>query len=162
MPPKLQARYFSLDLEANGRREYDIESGEEDQEETTTLLPKRRPNTTRQSRRRGNKRPLLIPHREQNVRAPNPDDYEAKYPADEFGEESGPNARFWRVYLDEAEMFDMEMTEGWKDTIDVLLVFAGLFSAVVTTFVAQTSQSLEADYAKISASLLTELVGLQR
>ncbi|CAG8639862.1 3739_t:CDS:2 [Acaulospora colombiana] len=92
--------------------------------------------------------------------APNPDDYEAKYPADEFGEEAGPNARFWRVYLDEAEVFDMEMTEGWKDTIDVLL--AGLFSAVVTTFVAQTSQSLDYNYSKISTSLLTELVGLQR
>jgi hypothetical protein len=39
---------------------------------------------------------------------------------------------------------------------------AGLFSAVVTTFVAQTSQTLQADYPKISASLLTELVGLQR
>ncbi len=39
---------------------------------------------------------------------------------------------------------------------------AGLFSAVVTTFVVQTSQSLQADYAAMSASLLYESVLIQR
>lgn len=39
---------------------------------------------------------------------------------------------------------------------------AGLFSAVVTTFVVQTSQSLTPDWGQTSASLLTELVALQR
>ncbi len=39
---------------------------------------------------------------------------------------------------------------------------AGLFSAVVTTFVVQTSQSLQPDYAAISASLLYESVLVQR
>ncbi|EIM80213.1 uncharacterized protein STEHIDRAFT_68654, partial [Stereum hirsutum FP-91666 SS1] len=72
------------------------------------------------------------------------------------------NARVWRVYLDEAEIYDREMVDEWKDTVDTLLVFAGLFSAVVTTFVAQTSQSLQVDYTQTTASLLTELVALQR
>ncbi|EIM90208.1 uncharacterized protein STEHIDRAFT_51672, partial [Stereum hirsutum FP-91666 SS1] len=66
------------------------------------------------------------------------DDYEAKYEPDPYGEEAGPNARVWRGYIDEADAYDHEMVEGWKDTVDMLLVFAGLFSAVVTTFVAQT------------------------
>ncbi len=39
---------------------------------------------------------------------------------------------------------------------------AGLFSAVVTTFVAQTSQSLQPDYTAMSASLLYESVLVQR
>ncbi len=39
---------------------------------------------------------------------------------------------------------------------------AGLFSAVVTTFVAQTSQSLQSDYAAMSASLLYESILVQR
>ncbi len=39
---------------------------------------------------------------------------------------------------------------------------AGLFSAVVTTFVVQTSQSLQPDYAAMSASLLYESVLVQR
>ncbi|KAK0436716.1 hypothetical protein EV421DRAFT_1104398 [Armillaria borealis] len=48
------------------------------------------------------------------------------------------------------------MVEGWKDGLDVLLVFAGLFLAVVTTFVARTSQSLQL------ASILYELTNVQR
>ena len=41
----------------------------------------------------------------------------------------GPNARVWRVYQDEADMYDTEMIEGWQGTTDVLLVFvrASLF-----------------------------------
>ncbi len=64
-----------------------------------------------------------------------------------------------------------------RDSVDVLLVFvsncpysssslktfqAGLFSAVVTTFVAQTSQSLQADYTQVSAAMLFEMVLIQR
>ncbi|TFY51955.1 hypothetical protein EVG20_g10767, partial [Dentipellis fragilis] len=92
----------------------------------------------------------------------NPDDYEQKYPADELFRCLEPNARVWKVYLDEAKMVDDDMVEAWRDTIDILLVFAGLFSAVVTTFVVQSSQSLQPDYSQVSAMLLTELVGLQR
>ncbi|KAJ7586312.1 hypothetical protein C8J56DRAFT_761525, partial [Mycena floridula] len=89
-------------------------------------------------------------------------DYEEKYPPDANGMEMSSDARVWLVYLDESEEYDREMIEGWRDTIDVLLVFAGLFSAVVTTFVVQTSQSLQPNYAEITASLMTELVSLQR
>ena len=39
---------------------------------------------------------------------------------------------------------------------------AGLFSAVVTTFVSQSSQKLDSDYAQITTSLVYELVLLQR
>ncbi|KAJ7581598.1 hypothetical protein C8J56DRAFT_728174, partial [Mycena floridula] len=89
-------------------------------------------------------------------------DYEQKYPSDAIGMEMASSARVWLVYLDEAEEFDHEMIEGWRDTIDVLFVFAGLFSAVVTTFVVQTSQALQPNYAMITASLMTEMVSLQR
>ncbi|KAH7868216.1 uncharacterized protein C8R40DRAFT_1164076 [Lentinula edodes] len=73
------------------------------------------------------------------------DDYEQKYPEDPVFEEMGPIARA-------------------RDGLDAMLVFAGLFSAVVTTFVVQTSQSLqpEVDYTQVSASLLSELVFLLR
>ncbi|KAL1729297.1 hypothetical protein EV714DRAFT_213090 [Schizophyllum commune] len=73
----------------------------------------------------------------------------------------GPNACFWRVYLDEGQIHDTELIEGWRDTLDVLLVFAGLFSAVVTTRVVRSSVALKPDYALISASLMIELVALQ-
>ncbi|TRM67314.1 hypothetical protein BD626DRAFT_564286 [Schizophyllum amplum] len=95
-------------------------------------------------------------------RTTNPYDYEQKYEEDAYGEELNPNARFWRVLLDEGQVYDTEMIEGWRDTLDVLLVFAGLFSAVVTTFVVQSSTALRSDYAQISANLLVELIAIQR
>ncbi|KAK0492129.1 hypothetical protein EDD18DRAFT_1258327, partial [Armillaria luteobubalina] len=88
-------------------------------------------------------------------------DYERKYPEDPIYEETAPNARVWRVHEDESKKHDDIMVEESRDNVDVLLVFAGLFLAVVTTFVAQTSQSLQVDYAAMSASLLYELVLVQ-
>ncbi|KAI4522684.1 hypothetical protein K525DRAFT_283499 [Schizophyllum commune Loenen D] len=89
-------------------------------------------------------------------------DYEQKYDEDTYGEELGNNARFWHVLLDEGRVHDAELVDGWRDTLDVLLVFAGLFSAVVTTFVVQSSQALQPDYAQISVSLLAEMLAMQR
>ncbi|KAL1748726.1 hypothetical protein HDZ31DRAFT_29045, partial [Schizophyllum fasciatum] len=89
-------------------------------------------------------------------------DYQQKYAEDAYDEEMGPSARFWHVLLDEARIFDMEMVEGWRDTLDVLLVFAGLFSAVVTTLVVQSSQALQPNYGQISVALMIEMVALQR
>ncbi|KAL1741653.1 hypothetical protein HDZ31DRAFT_44958, partial [Schizophyllum fasciatum] len=93
--------------------------------------------------------------------APGPD-YEPMHEEDVYGEELGPNARFWRVFLREGQVFDTEMVEGWRDTVDVLLIFAGLFSAVVTTLVVQSSTALQPNYAQISVSLLAELIAVQR
>ncbi|KAL1672406.1 hypothetical protein EV122DRAFT_200024, partial [Schizophyllum commune] len=76
--------------------------------------------------------------------------------------ELNENARVWSVYNDEAQIADGERVQTLNGTLDVLLVFAGLFSAVVTTFVAQSSQALNPDYAQITASLVCELVRLQR
>ncbi len=79
--------------------------------------------------------------------------------------------------MDESTNYDARMVGESRDSVDVLLVFvssclyfffvaemfqAGLFSAVVTTFVSQTSQSLQADYAQVSAALLFEIVLIQR
>ncbi|GAW00990.1 hypothetical protein LENED_002557 [Lentinula edodes] len=101
------------------------------------------------------------------IRLSKPDfnnDYEQKYPEVPVFEEMGPNARVWRMYLAESSMFDDNMVGEARDGLDAMLVFAGLFSAVVTTFVVQTSQSLqpEVDYTQVSASLLSELVFLLR
>ena len=40
----------------------------------------------------------------------------------------GPNARVFRVYLDEAEIYDNEMLQAWKDALDILLVFVSNFA----------------------------------
>lgn len=94
--------------------------------------------------------------------AANPFDYEKKYPEDAYGKEFDDDARVWKVYMDEAELFDVELTDGWKDTVDVLLVFAGLFSAVVATLLGISIQVLQPDYAQITVAILLELVAVQR
>ncbi|KIY71979.1 hypothetical protein CYLTODRAFT_326310, partial [Cylindrobasidium torrendii FP15055 ss-10] len=89
-------------------------------------------------------------------------DYERKYPPDPRHEELSDNARVWWMYNDEAAIFDADMVGEAADNLDILLVFAGLFAAVLTTFVAQTSQSLSPDNSAIAVALLVELVSLQR
>ncbi|KAK0462457.1 uncharacterized protein EV420DRAFT_1524946 [Desarmillaria tabescens] len=88
--------------------------------------------------------------------------YEEKYPEDPIYEETAPSARVWRTYEDESRIHNANMVEESRDNVDVLLVFAGLFSAVVSAFAVQTSQSLQPDYAAMSASLLYESVLVQR
>ncbi|KAG6889015.1 hypothetical protein C0992_006769 [Termitomyces sp. T32_za158] len=89
-------------------------------------------------------------------------DYTKVYSPDKPGEEAKVNARVWNVYLDEAENYDVDMIKGFRSIIDGLLVFAALFSAVVTTFVAQTSQALQPDNSQIMVSLLIETNQLLR
>ncbi|TFL07899.1 hypothetical protein BDV98DRAFT_588344 [Pterulicium gracile] len=89
-------------------------------------------------------------------------DYEKKHLADEPQKGLDPNARVWRVYLDEAGQFDLDMVENIRDTVDVILVFAGLFSAIVSTLVSQASTAFQLDYAQVAAALLMELIAVQR
>ncbi|KAF8902697.1 hypothetical protein CPB85DRAFT_1469474 [Mucidula mucida] len=71
-------------------------------------------------------------------KANDPFDYQHKYPEDAPFQEMGEMARVWKMFLEEYIKYDAEMVEDWRDGLDVLLVFAGLFSAVVTTFLVQT------------------------
>ncbi|KZV95338.1 hypothetical protein EXIGLDRAFT_766350 [Exidia glandulosa HHB12029] len=52
-----------------------------------------------------------------------------------IGHELDPTAPLWRVYRDEVRTHDRDVTlDEWNKTLDVLLIFAGLFSAVITSF----------------------------
>ncbi|KAH8794371.1 hypothetical protein DL96DRAFT_1513527, partial [Flagelloscypha sp. PMI_526] len=82
--------------------------------------------------------------------------YEEKYPEDAPGEELGADGRIFKVYNDEAEKYDADMIRGFRDSLDGLLVFASLFSAVVTTFLMQTIQILPTDQSRITNYLLYE------
>ncbi|KAJ7343014.1 hypothetical protein DFH08DRAFT_703587, partial [Mycena albidolilacea] len=91
-----------------------------------------------------------------------PNDSRGKYAEDPPYKELDDEARVWHVYNDESEVFDNEMIVESSDNLDILLLFAGLFSSVLTTFVAQTSQALSPDNTLVSNSILLELVALQR
>ncbi|KAH7087914.1 hypothetical protein BKA62DRAFT_729470 [Auriculariales sp. MPI-PUGE-AT-0066] len=56
--------------------------------------------------------------------------FEIKYPPDRYGDETADQARVWKIYRDRADEVDTDMTDSWNDTLNILLIFAGLFSAV--------------------------------
>ncbi|KAF9031944.1 hypothetical protein BDZ89DRAFT_601670 [Hymenopellis radicata] len=89
-------------------------------------------------------------------------DYEQKFAEDDPFKEMGPMARVWKTFLEEYAKFDSDRVEDWRDALDVLLVFAGLFSAVVSTFVTQTSPNLQVDYNQVTAYLVYDMLRLQQ
>ncbi|KAG8678360.1 hypothetical protein FRC09_019900, partial [Ceratobasidium sp. 395] len=81
---------------------------------------------------------------------------------DEYGAELGPDSRIWPAYVKEAEMWDEEMVDGWNRSLDVMLIFTALFSAVSTTFVVESFKSLQPDPSQTSADALLEITQLLR
>ncbi|CAE6474673.1 unnamed protein product [Rhizoctonia solani] len=73
---------------------------------------------------------------------------------DEYGAELTRDARVWKVYVKEADRWDAELVDGWNKSLDVILVFAALFSAVSTTFLIESSGMLKQDPNDISAAAL--------
>ena len=56
------------------------------------------------------------------------DDYEKRLPEDKYCAETAPNARVWRVYVEEAAEFDRMLTSESRDGLDVMLVFVSGFA----------------------------------
>ncbi|CUA71095.1 GPI ethanolamine phosphate transferase 1 [Rhizoctonia solani] len=54
-----------------------------------------------------------------------------------------PDARIWKIYVREADKFDIELVDGWNRSLDVTLIFAALFTAICTMFVIESSKSLK-------------------
>ncbi|KAK7434385.1 hypothetical protein VKT23_020230 [Stygiomarasmius scandens] len=109
--------------------------------------------TPEQSKKEDPERFFSIPKYQPTYTGGRSYNYEEKYAPDSLGGEFDDNARVWKVYLDEAENYDDDMLKGFRDTIDSLLVFAALFSAVVTTFVIKTIEALEPDFDQITAQV---------
>ncbi|KAK7051407.1 hypothetical protein VNI00_004907 [Paramarasmius palmivorus] len=57
----------------------------------------------------------------------------------------------------EVMQYDDGLVKGWKEDIDTLLVFAGLFSAVVTAFLVESYQWLSEDPKDTAVILLTQI-----
>ncbi|KAI3603305.1 hypothetical protein WG66_002345 [Moniliophthora roreri] len=63
----------------------------------------------------------------------------------------------WETLLKMVDKYDEDMVKNWKEDIDTLLVFAGLFSAVVTAFAIESYQWLSEDPEDTSVVLLTQI-----
>ncbi|KAH8100987.1 hypothetical protein BXZ70DRAFT_1007913 [Cristinia sonorae] len=55
------------------------------------------------------------------------------------------------------KVFDEVTVKGWKEDIDSLLVFAGLFSAVITAFIVEIYKQLQPDPAQLTVQLLQQI-----
>ncbi|CAE6503904.1 unnamed protein product [Rhizoctonia solani] len=76
---------------------------------------------------------------------------------DEYGAELGKEARVWRVYVKETDRWDEELVDGWNKSLDVILVFAALFSAVSTAFIIESSKKLQQDPSDVTAETLISI-----
>ncbi|CUA77862.1 hypothetical protein RSOLAG22IIIB_06835 [Rhizoctonia solani] len=75
---------------------------------------------------------------------------------DQHGAELGKDARFWKVYVEEADDWDEELVHGWNKSLDATLVFAALFSAILTAFLIEISGRLKDDSGdEMSKTLVT-------
>ncbi|KAK1219674.1 hypothetical protein PQX77_017625 [Marasmius sp. AFHP31] len=63
----------------------------------------------------------------------------------------------WEVITKEVTALDEGLVGGWKEDIDTLLVFAGLFSAVVTAFVIESYQWLQEAPEDTTVALLKQI-----
>ncbi|KAF9020740.1 hypothetical protein BDZ89DRAFT_1072047, partial [Hymenopellis radicata] len=83
------------------------------------------------------------------------DDYEKRFPPDPIYEEvSSPNARVYRVYMEESAKYDAYMTDEAREGLDVLLVFV--------SWSLLCSPHTFPDRATESTLLLREIAALQR
>ncbi|KZV91409.1 hypothetical protein EXIGLDRAFT_96980, partial [Exidia glandulosa HHB12029] len=80
--------------------------------------------------------------------------FKRNYPPDPFGDEVEPHARVWKIYRDEATSHDEPMVDLWNKTLDILLIFAGLFSAVETAFIVEAYRALLPDYDAYTAHVI--------
>ncbi|KAG9124542.1 hypothetical protein FRC07_011182 [Ceratobasidium sp. 392] len=62
---------------------------------------------------------------------------------DKLGEELAPDATIWKLYLEEAAEYDRELVEGQHKSLDMLLLFAALFSAILTAFLIESKELLQ-------------------
>ncbi|KZV87673.1 hypothetical protein EXIGLDRAFT_839778 [Exidia glandulosa HHB12029] len=80
---------------------------------------------------------------------------------DAFGEEAADNARVWTAYREEVTGPDAVAFQSWNRTLDVLLIFSGLFSAVSTTFIVDSYKSLRPDPVAYMADVLFAIASAQ-
>ncbi|KAG8707449.1 hypothetical protein FRC08_000486, partial [Ceratobasidium sp. 394] len=78
------------------------------------------------------------------------------------GEELAPGSSIWQIYVDEARQQDTEMIEEKNKNLDVMLLFAALFSAVLTAFLIESKKLLQQDSTDLTATLLLAIAKSQQ
>ncbi|EEB97330.1 hypothetical protein MPER_03374, partial [Moniliophthora perniciosa FA553] len=92
---------------------------------------------------------------------PTPEDSPLQADGEKMEEKKPTLNESWRKVLKEVARHDEDMVKAWRDDIDTVLIFAGLFSAVVTAFVIESYQWLDEDPADTTVTLLVHLISVQ-
>ncbi|KAJ7909957.1 hypothetical protein B0H13DRAFT_2488991, partial [Mycena leptocephala] len=81
----------------------------------------------------------------------------------------GPFARYctdaaviWKLYMLHAKIFDDKLADKFNSDLDPLLIFAGLFSAILTAFLIEIRKGLQEDLQSTTNTLLMVLIENQR
>ncbi|KIJ18996.1 hypothetical protein PAXINDRAFT_166904 [Paxillus involutus ATCC 200175] len=74
------------------------------------------------------------------------------------GVASDIKSRFWTTYTRESADYDAEFLERYQSDMDIVLIFAGLFSAVSATFLTGQATNLSQDETLVTNQLLVMLV----
>ncbi|KII89361.1 hypothetical protein PLICRDRAFT_175554 [Plicaturopsis crispa FD-325 SS-3] len=69
----------------------------------------------------------------------------------------GIDAQIWKNYLEEATQHDRDNITGWNQNMDVILIFAALFSAILTAFIIEFYKNLQPDPQQTTAELLLNI-----
>ncbi|PVF97758.1 hypothetical protein CPB86DRAFT_734360, partial [Serendipita vermifera] len=60
----------------------------------------------------------------------------------------------WEIYNHKALEVDREMIKDWNDSLNTLLIFTALYSAVLTAFIIESMKLLEEDPAETTRDIL--------
>ncbi|KAF8606996.1 hypothetical protein BDV93DRAFT_396410, partial [Ceratobasidium sp. AG-I] len=74
--------------------------------------------------------------------------------ADKISEELAPDAAIWQLYVEEAKEHDDELVDGKNKNLDMMLLFAALFSAILTAFLIESKTLLQQDNSELTVALL--------
>ncbi|KAK6992931.1 hypothetical protein R3P38DRAFT_3224298 [Favolaschia claudopus] len=72
-------------------------------------------------------------------------------------DDDAAGAKIWSVYASEAEKYDKALVQSWKSDMDGLLIFAGLFSAILTAFLIESYKTLTPDSEDDMVLLLSQI-----
>ncbi|KAJ7192358.1 hypothetical protein GGX14DRAFT_480223 [Mycena pura] len=67
------------------------------------------------------------------------------------------SAKFWSVYLSEADRYDSALVESWRADMEGILIFSGLFSASLTAFLIESYKKLVPDAGDMTVILLSQI-----
>ncbi|KAJ7330278.1 hypothetical protein DFH08DRAFT_641001, partial [Mycena albidolilacea] len=75
-----------------------------------------------------------------------------------FAHHCAMNAVIWKFYMEEARIFNRRLADTFNGDLDTLLIFAGLFSAILTAFLIEIRKGLQEDLQDRTNDLLIVLI----